>query len=225
MKSDLLTSLRKYKITERDPIENFITEAFAWLLKNYDSFSSFFINEITSRLNTGIDVPKKVSWITQKNFGGVFPDMVCEFDDNCFVFEHKAWSSLHENQLNNYREYAEKNYKKSYIILITAQDKQHKQDPDLAICWYDVYKIISDWVDNNKNTDDLFMFSSFQDLLVNEGMGPAALISRNSIISYYPAKEFIGNTLNLVTRIYEKEEKTFRSIFKKFKEEENFDCD
>lgn len=42
MKTDLLTSLRKYKVTDKqDPIENFITEAFAWLLKNYDDFSFF----------------------------------------------------------------------------------------------------------------------------------------------------------------------------------------
>jgi len=33
MKADLLTSLRKFKKSAKlDPVENFITEAFAWLL-------------------------------------------------------------------------------------------------------------------------------------------------------------------------------------------------
>ena len=109
MKIDLLTSLRKYKVTDkRDPIENFMTEAFAWLLKNYESFSSFFVKEMIEKLNSDITVSKKINWFTQKNFNGVFPDMVCEFDNNSIVFEHKARSCLHEDQLKNYREYAKK---------------------------------------------------------------------------------------------------------------------
>jgi 1-pyrroline-5-carboxylate dehydrogenase len=31
--------------------------------------------------------------------------MVCKFENKAFVFENKAWSSLHENQLENYRSY------------------------------------------------------------------------------------------------------------------------
>ena len=103
MKNDLLTSLRKYRIThKRDSKENFITEAFAWLLKNYPNFSSYFIKDLKNRLNSTINVSENLKWDTQKNFDGVYPDMVCEFDDNAFVFEHKAWSYLHQNQLQNY---------------------------------------------------------------------------------------------------------------------------
>lgn len=214
MKTDLLTSLRKYKVTDkRDPIENFITEAFAWLLKNHDNFSSFFIKEMKEKLNSNIIVSKKANWFTQKNFNGVFPDMVCEFDNNSFVFEHKAWSYLHENQLSNYREYASKNYSTSYIILITAHEKQHEQKPDLALCWYDVYKIIDRWF-VNKDNEAFFMFTSFQNLLVHEGMGPAAPISHSSILSYYSARYFVKTTLDLITRIFNKEKETFQSIFK-----------
>ena len=124
MKTDLLTSLRKYKVTDKqDPIENFITEAFAWLLKNYDDFSFFFIKEILEKLNSDLVVSEKPNWSTQKNFNGFFPDMVCEFNNNSLVFEHKAWTSLHENQLNNYKKHSNRVYNTSYIILITADKK------------------------------------------------------------------------------------------------------
>ncbi len=213
MKTDLLTSLRKYKKTANaDPIENFITEAFAWLLKNHDNFSSFFIKEIQEKLNSNITIPKKVNWVTQKNCNGVFPDMVCEFENSSFIFEHKARCPLHEGQLNNYRKYANENYSTYYIILITAQEKEHTQNPDLALCWRHIYKIIERWL-NDKSDEDLFMFKSFQNLLVNEGMGPPSPISHNSILSYYSARNFKKETLNLITRIFNNKKKTFESIF------------
>lgn len=213
MKTDLLTSLRKYKVTDKqDPIENFITEAFAWLLKNYDDFSFFFIKEILEKLNSDLVVSEKPNWSTQKNFNGFFPDMVCEFNNNSLVFEHKAWTSLHENQLNNYKKHSNRIYNTSYIILITADKKQHEQNPDLAFCWYDIYKIIDRWLDNKEN-ESLFMFKSFQNLLVNEGLGPAAPISHNSILSYYSARSFTNNTLELIKRVFNNKQDFFHSIF------------
>ena len=217
MKNDLLTSLRKYRVTDKkDPIENFITEAFAWLLKNYPSFSSFFIKDLKVRLNSTINVSENLKWDTQKNFGGVYPDMVCEFDKNAFVFEHKAWSELHTNQLQNYRSYAKENYSSYYLILITAHETQHKQNPDLALCWYDVYKIIGRWLHENESESDndkFFLFLNFQNLLVHEGMGPAAPISHNSILSYYSARGFVKSTLDLITKIFNKEKEFFDLLF------------
>ena len=156
MKNDLLISLRKYRVTEkRDPIENFITEAFAWLLKNYPDFSNSFIKDLGNRLNADIVLSENVKWDTQKNFGGVFPDMICEYDGNAIVFEHKAWSYLHKNQLQNYRTFAKNKFSTSYIILITAHEKQHEQNPDLALCWYDVHRFIDKWL-TNKDEKDYF---------------------------------------------------------------------
>ena len=46
METGLLESLRKYRPREgKDPLENFITEAFAWILNNYSDFAEFFINK------------------------------------------------------------------------------------------------------------------------------------------------------------------------------------
>lgn len=48
----LLTSLRKYHPRENtNPVENFITEAFAWLLRKDDELSHSLINHIAQKLS------------------------------------------------------------------------------------------------------------------------------------------------------------------------------
>ena len=90
MKTDLFTSLRKYRTTDKkNPVENFVTEAFAWLLKNIPDFSFFFITELKKKMNSTEEIPKILKWDTQRNFDGVFPDMICEFENSVFVFENQ----------------------------------------------------------------------------------------------------------------------------------------
>ena len=80
------------------------------------------------------------------------------------------------------------------------------------MCWYDIYKIIDKWL-VKKDNDVFFMFRSFQNLLVHEGLGPVAPISHNSILSYYSARYFVQNTLDLTKRLFNKEKEVFKSIF------------
>jgi hypothetical protein len=50
MATGLLESLRKYRPREgKDPLENFITEAFSWILNNHLYFSEFFLIEIMKK--------------------------------------------------------------------------------------------------------------------------------------------------------------------------------
>ena len=78
--SSLLTSLRKYRPRENsNPVENFITEAFAWLLRKDPDLGRYLVNQFAERL---INSSKKftptndgIVWSTQANYGGVFPDM------------------------------------------------------------------------------------------------------------------------------------------------------
>jgi len=220
MDNELFTTLRKYKISDKkDPVENFITEAFAWLLKNYEDFSDYFIEEIYKRGGIEEPQPKKYKWDTQKYFNGFYLDMICEYNKSAIVFENKAWSYLHQNQLKNYKDCAEKEYHSYKLVLITAHKKQHEQDPDIALCWFEVYKMIDQWI-KKQDQKNLFLFRNFQNLLVQEGLGPQAPISHDSIISYYAAKKLKHNTSNLVERLSNKEEETFKDIFNK---EEDFE--
>lgn len=202
MKHDLLISLRKYRPREgHDPLENFITEAFCWILKSYDDFSVFFIDHLFEKMNIEKKVIENHEWSTQENFGGFFPDMLCKFGDNAaLVFENKAWAELHHNQIGNYRSYATEKYNESYIILITATVRQHDQNPDLALCWSDVYKIIREWLKKENNGDN-FIFNDFLELLKNEGMAPPAPISYESIQSYFTGMELKQQVINLRNRV------------------------
>ena len=202
METGLLESLRKYRPREgNDPLENFITEAFGWILNNYPDFGDYFLKEISSQVNIlGMD-GKNCEWITQYNFNGVFPDMVCISNNRAIVFEHKTWSPLHENQIQNYRNYATRNFDESKVVLITATKYQHTQDPDLALCWSNVYELISTWSDTNNDTP--FIFIDFLKLLKSEGMGPAAPISHESILYYYASMDIKQNISNII-RVVEK---------------------
>lgn len=198
----LLESLRKYtpKIGH-DPLENFITDAFAWILNNNPEFSEFFINKILENPSMKLSEiePKNCQWITQSNFDGVFPDMVCISNNSAIIFEHKAWIELSENQLQNYKNYANQNFEQNKIVLITATKNQHSQNPDLALCWSDIYKLIETWLD--KNIDISFIFEDFLKLLKSEGMNPPAPISHVSIKYYYATSELKQNISNLIKRV------------------------
>lgn len=200
MQKSLLSSLRKYSPREKnDPLENFITEAFAWLLKNNLDFSEYFIDDIFSRMS--IEFPNKDTgeWKTQCNFDGVFPDMVYYSNSDAIVFENKAWSKLHKNQLINYKNYAITHFTKSWVILITATKGQHTQSSDLALCWSDVYKIMSNWMKLGK--DFSFIFEDFLQLLKDEGMGPPAPVSHESILYYFSAAKLENSIIDLMQRV------------------------
>lgn len=200
METGLLESLRKYCPREgKDPLENFITEAFAWILNNHGDFSEFFLDDISSKVQMLGMEGKNCEWITQYNFDGVFPDMVCLSNNKAIVFENKAWSPLHEKQLKNYKDYATKIFENSKVVLITATKYQHAQEPDLALCWSDIYELISVWLD--KNSDSPFIFRDFLKLLKSEGMGPPAPISHESILYYYASIDLKQNIGNLIKRV------------------------
>lgn len=186
----LLSALRKYRVRENsDPIENFVTEAFAWLLKNDADFSSFFLRSLRGCHPENADAFDSADWSTQCNWGGKFPDMVCELpkEDFAYVFEHKVWSLLHENQLENYRNFAKEKWKERYrMILITAHRGQHQQEPDEALCWEEVYRKIRDYLltPAGKSSAIRPLIEDFLNLLRDIGLAPLGVFRREEIIGY-----------------------------------------
>ena len=206
MATGLFEALRRYPRKEnQDPLENFITEGFAWILNNYPDFGEFFLQDLEKKLKWSIG-NYDCEWLTQENFGGKYPDMVCHFKDEnkAIIFEHKMWRHLHENQLANYKKYAKKNFDDYRIVLITATQQQHEQDPDLALCWSDIYNLISDW---EKSDNNELLIKDFQQLLKSEGLGPPAPISHTSIRYHYETKDLEKNISDLIRRVEGREER------------------
>ena len=220
MATGLFEALRRYPRKEnQDPLENFITEGFAWILNNYPDFGEFFLQKLEEKLKErGREWSignYDCEWRTQENFGGKYPDMVCHFngENKAIIFEHKTWSRLHENQLANYKEYAKRNLDEYRLVLITATQQQHEQDPDLSLCWSDIYNLISDW---EKSDNSELLFRDFQQLLKSVGLGPPAPISHTSI-RHYETKDLKKNINDLIERVKGREEqnKEWKKMIKK----------
>jgi hypothetical protein len=188
----LLINLRNYAPGDgNDALENFITEAFAWQLNAHPSLADFFLNKVLGQLGQPSDVSVSDRlWNTQVNLGGKRPDMVLETSAMAYIFEHKAWTPLHESQLDNYRQNAATRYGEGRfkIVLITATKAQHTQLADAAICWRDVHGWIHEWA--GMSTEPSFHPLDFCELLAHEGLGPPAPISHESILAYFPARGF-----------------------------------
>jgi hypothetical protein len=203
-RSSLLTSLRKFRPREtKDSLENFITAAFAWLLRNHSGFERFFLSKITERLAVpAVAEGVQFEWQTQLNLEGTFPDLVGEADSRAFVFEHKAWTSPHANQLPNYRERAERKYGEGgfHLILITGATHLWAPGADLNLCWRDVHQWIKEWQEHRSYEPD-FLFGDFQLLLETEGMGPPAPISHESIFAFKAAQGFEWQLIQLIERL------------------------
>ena len=92
MEVGLFEALSRYSPREgNDPLENFITEGFAWLLNKYPEFGGFFLQYLEEKLRLNVN-RYDCEWSTQDNFDGKYPDMVCRFRDEnkAIVFEHKV---------------------------------------------------------------------------------------------------------------------------------------
>jgi hypothetical protein len=189
---NLLVNLRKYRPRENtDPLENFVTETFAWLLKSSDEVRDSVLSCINEFLDTAVELPKGDCEIsTQENFSNKYPDLVVAWPECTWVFEHKVWSNLHKNQLKNYREYIESCTDDHRIILITAKAYQHGQNPDAALCWQDIYKCLSK-LEQTLNDEKLsWAIGDFLTLLKTEGLGPSTPINSFSMKHYLEAVKF-----------------------------------
>lgn len=200
MSDSLFSALRKYpKSQELDPIENFITEGFAWLLRNKEPLARDFVDYLIAKLPEPLTLaPTLPEWKTQHTFPGGQIDMVADFGNFAFIFEHKIWSSLKPGQIPKYHEYAKTNLKWSQgykLILITGSTRQHKQNPDLALTWSDIYKFLKNWVENKSNDS---LVRDFIDMLVEENLGPVAPVSYEGIINYLPTK-LLEDSLKKIT--------------------------
>lgn len=188
----LLVNLRKYRPRENtDPLENFITEAFAWLLKSSEEVQRAIFNHINGLLESPVSLSfGDIQISTQENFNGKFPDMVVSWPDCSWVFEHKVWTGLHKNQLKNYRSYIAENSNDYRIILITAKRYQFGQNPDAALCWEDIFKKLFDLEKYTSDERLAWALADFLALLKSEGLGPSTPINRFAITHYLEALKF-----------------------------------
>lgn len=190
MHDSLIVSLRKYRSREgSDPIEDFITEAFCWLLRSYPATGRTVLNEVVGSSLAGwpgsADSGGAIKWDTQVNLHGKRPDMLATWPGHCVLFEHKVWAELHEGQIESYREALKKPGAEleSRIVLITANVAQHNGISDHELCWLDIYRILEVRAERVRTSSDREADSidDFLALLSHEGLGRQPPISLQAV--------------------------------------------
>lgn len=200
-------------------LEDFITEAFAWLLSNVPELGESFVEYLRKEPNARVEIAPPegtlLEWKTQVSLlcegrGSVRPDMICEYAGQGIIFEHKTWSKLHGGQLDSYRKAGETEdaLSDAPIVLITAHAGQHQQDPDVALCWVQIHRFLGKWLSGDRDPVARFLVCDFRALLKGRGLGPmkkidSELIKRYS--SFVRVKHDLARLLQAVSACFETE--------------------
>ncbi|MCA9605573.1 MAG: PD-(D/E)XK nuclease family protein [Myxococcales bacterium] len=192
---NLFLALRSYTPRpDRDPKEDFTTEAFRWLLASESELGATYAEHVLQRAGVVAPAELAVDWRTQVRVDADdrvdIIDMVGEVAGGpALVCEHKVWSALGHLQLERYRSDAQRLYPEgSVIVLVTARRAQHSNDANVCLLWSDVYRIIQTWLADSER--QLPIAEQFLDYLVHMGLGPPAPLSHEGIVAYRPAMEF-----------------------------------
>ncbi|MDE0226145.1 MAG: hypothetical protein OXP28_13585 [Gammaproteobacteria bacterium] len=192
-------------------VEDFITNAFCWLLSN-TVLGERFLKYLGSLGSEGFKLPEldrdNLRWETQTQFPRghghpVRPDMTCT-DTNLrhgIVFEHKAWSELHDRQLENYRDYRHGPFEKAPIVLITAHPGQHRQCPNLSLCWYQVYRWLKKQLEAEQDPVVEFVIRNFCTLLDRKGLGPMKSLRDEDLKNYFGVKQLLRDIPNTMRAV------------------------
>jgi|GEM_PF-2426594 len=130
------------------PIENFLTEIFAFCLETDDKFRKDFFNELLkiNILNYNIEIS------TQNEYSGYGrPDIELNFDKTSILFECKVEASERTNQLSDYASILineKTKYTSKHIVFLTKyfeyKEFENSNVKLHLIRWFDVYKIINE---------------------------------------------------------------------------------
>lgn len=209
MDDSLLVSLRSYRPRpDRDALEDFITEAFAWTLRSHPTVGSALLSEVdrraddddTSAANTW---QGEWSWNTQVSLDRGIADMIVRGGDRAYVFEHKVWSVAKAKQVDSYRRSVQAD--EVTTVLITGARWNYEgpsqpgvEAPNVHLTWTEVSKILaeeSNSLNDNKRIED------FRALLDHEGLGPRERLTEPKIRAITLYQDVVDDLVSLVQEI------------------------
>ncbi|WP_263835082.1 hypothetical protein [Salinibacter sp.] len=206
MEDSLLVSLRSYQPRpDRDPLEDFVTEAFAWTLRAHPPIGSQFLSEIDRRA----DLPKGSvgedgwEWDTQVDVGEGRADMLAIGDHRTYVFEHKVGQTAKAKQVDRYRRSLTADEVVTVLIMDAKWNYEGPQsadveDPDLRLTWAEVSKILGDKSDELETADRI---DDFRALLDHEGLGPRKPLGEPDLRAVPRYKETIDHLTKLMKEV------------------------
>lgn len=206
----LLVSLSSYRPRPgRESIEDYITEAFAWLLSSREELARDFLEEkvnvqLPDENGQGDNSPVDVAWSTQVSFSESRPDMISEIGGKTVVFEHKIHEEACEKQLERHKKGLREDpeYSGGPLVLITSA-KWHFQNPaDVKVTWPEIYE----WLGARSPGEDR-MIQEFRALLESRGLSPRPELQETSLRAYLHVQKVEQQVKELLQAVWSRTEK------------------
>jgi hypothetical protein len=213
---DISVFSRVFSYRQREhhsPLENFLTEIFAFCIETDLNFRYDFLKLVVSNYSNQL-----ITISTQELYEDLGkPDIEICFDDTCIFIESKIEASERPNQLDDYaailvkkKKYADKN-----IVFLT----KYFESKELSfatvrfklIRWYDIYELINE--DNSEITKQLKLF------LKEKNMENVKNFSIQDIL----AMKTIPETINKMEELLEQLRPQFEKYFGTFSRERGLD--
>jgi hypothetical protein len=171
---DLFSRLFRYLPTEKSsPLENYLTEIFAYLLKKSEAFKSNFFGLIgigEAEINTISENDIQTQVVKKDN---TF-DILISNDNLEIIIENKVESEFGKGQMEKYRKYLNSIEKKlTQLVTITKSPEYEGLDyADCKITWYEIYKkLLEDKMISNYEERYIDYFLSLKNFLREKDMG------------------------------------------------------
>ena len=189
---NLFSNLSKYKPSQnRTPLENFLTEAFAFVLNRVmdGEFRSHIIRCIAGdRLpqlpatlsDIVISTQVRVPYHDKKKKRDVpcIIDMVCESETVLLYVENKVDSEVAKSQLKRYKQALQENKgsRHGHIVFIGNNEPRTrlKKDEFINERWFNIYRYVDEFCREHdiegQETVDSFIINQFKDFMEEKGM-------------------------------------------------------
>lgn len=209
MSESLLVALRSYRPRAgRDSLEDFLTEAFVWTLKEHPGLARALLKYISAEAGVdGAVGQEAIRWQTQVHLDSGVADAAAETSARTYLFEHKTWSKATARQLDRYRRAMPAD--DVVTVLITGAPWNYEgpqeegvEEPDLRLTWAEVYNVLEAWCEaaagGYERVEDLLA------LLDHEGLGPRDPLSEDRLRAYARAAGVERDLFRLVESIPER---------------------
>ncbi len=166
---NLLVSLQKYASRPNyNPLENFITEAFAWLLRNNSDALNAFLKLIDTKypLHFDFENQRLKRCETQFYLDSGIADLVLFFDPYAIVVEIKVRAGGRQEQVEQYKESLHRlGYPNVVSVFLSPGFSYQSENADVCLRWSEVYKALAEGAMDDRRLE-------FLGFLDSQGLAP-----------------------------------------------------
>lgn len=189
------------------PKENFLSEAFAYVLKTCDDARDAWLSRVLRQPVKSKQL-KVTTRQTERGDEGVavYPDMIIGGENNEKPFtiysEHKWDSPCNSAQIREYIKIADRRGDQCGLIFIGASHRQKREaersDPKMkgkAFLWEDVFQVL----DRPQNKSQILV--EFLDFMKTHGLSPGQPIEPTSMVGFIQSKGFLTTLEHCANRL------------------------